>query len=115
MIIMPGKQHAEEIKNGLENQSNGKISVDYAVIASSPVSPDYGGIDFNPNELNLVEQGEGVEFNFDNAMLQNIQSNAVFGIQPSIISITPITNFAPLLGAAYEHREEAQHQLTRLP
>ena len=66
-----------------------------------------GGIDFNPDALDLRQQGEPLNFVIDEAMLGNIQPNDVFGIQPIIINITPLTSFAPLLGLK-EDEEEVQ-------
>ena len=59
---------------------------------------DVGGIDFNPDALNLQQQGQTIDFKFDNTIFQNIQPNSVNGIVPIIINITPITNYLPLLG-----------------
>ena len=77
--------------------------------SSSPV----GGIDFNPNMLELSDQGQGINFIMDNSVLQNIQTNLIHGIQPVIINITPITNFMPLIGLSDSEDLEKQN-LTRL-
>ena len=54
-----------------------------------------GGIDFNPEMLDLETQGEGVDFNlpFDTQNLENI---SIDGFIPIIYSITPITSL-PIL------------------
>jgi len=71
-------------------------------------NPEYGGIDFNPNELNLSQEGGEISFTVDNAMLQSLKSENVQGITPVLINITPITNFAPLLGLSNENIDALQ-------
>jgi len=60
-------------------------------------NPDYGGIDFNANNLNLKAQGDKIKFDLP-ANLQDIQPTSINGITPVIINITPITNFHLLIG-----------------
>ncbi len=84
--------------------------VDFAVLGNSPKETP-GGIDFNSNNLNLKEQGQGDEFNFSFDKLQNIQPNAVNGILPVIINITPVTNFPALLGLSQDDESEQLSQL----
>jgi hypothetical protein len=50
-----------------------------------------GGIDFNPKNLNLREQGQALDFQFAGNL--NIEADQVEGIVPVIINITPITYF----------------------
>ena len=59
-------------------------------------SSDVGGIDLNPNMLNLETQGKGVDFNipFD---AQTIQSIQIDGFSPVIFQIVP-TNLPLLMG-----------------
>lgn len=58
-----------------------------------------GGIDFNPNQMNLQESGDQFDFEWlnlpsaDDAQILNIQ-----GVVPVIIDIKPVTNFPMLLG-----------------
>lgn len=59
-----------------------------------------GGIDFNPNNLNIQSQGHSITFDLphDPAMLNmNID-----GLYPVIINITPITNIQALIGLVDE-------------
>jgi len=77
------------------------MASDGAMVVANP-----GGIDFNPNSLNLTEQGEKIEINLPSLNLQDIQSNTIDGILPVIINITPITNFPMLLGISEESEEE---------
>jgi len=70
-----------------------------------------GGIDFNPTNLNLEQKGKNVGFQFNNKSLQNINPDSIQGIVPVIINITPIINFAPLLG---EIESEDSMQLSSL-
>ena len=81
----------------------------------TPVWPSHGvdhDLEFNRSGLVLSdEQGQKIKFNVDNTSLQNIQPSAVFGIVPVIINITPIPNFAPLLGLADDASKEQISQL----
>ena len=81
-------------------------------LASSPIG-DFkkGGIDFNPSMLNLSQQGQSIGFTMNNTLLQTLQPNSVYGIQPVIINITPITNFMPLLGMADSEDEQRLSQI----
>ena len=56
-----------------------------------------GGIDLNPNNLDLQTQGEGLKFNMsvESAELQNID---IDGFIPVIINIAPATNLLLHLG-----------------
>jgi len=76
-----------------------------AVLGAAPITADYGGIDFNPNNLNLSEQGQASDINFTN--FPDIQPDRVNGIIPVIINITPIINF-PLLLGGYEAGESQE-------
>ncbi|HQO58678.1 MAG TPA: AarF/UbiB family protein [Candidatus Omnitrophota bacterium] len=71
---------------------------------SSPIQQNTGGIDFNPNLLELQIEGEGSEFSLpiNNTTFEQIQIN---GLQPVIINITPITNLPVILGTAGTGRE----------
>ena len=64
-----------------------------------------GGIDFNPENLNIdVEQnGEGfVMPAFDPAMLKGINPATIEGFVPVIINVAPVTNLPLLLGIVDE-------------
>ena len=71
------------------------------------ISGDVGGIDLNPNELNLLEQGETITIKMDNSILSTLQPSSVKGIQPVIINITPVTNYLLLLGMEEESAPES--------
>ena len=66
---------------------------------SSPVQSDNpGGIDLNPQAIEMDKSGNGVDFPvpaFDPTQFQNIE-----GFLPIIINISPITNIPLLLGLA---------------
>ena len=57
-----------------------------------------GGIDFNADKINLQiqNQGEGIKFNLDPAMLQQLQNAP--GFTPVIINIAPLENLREFLG-----------------
>lgn len=57
-----------------------------------------GGIDFNVNEMDLIEQGESFNFQFESMDALREPVGAVSGVLPVILNITPINSFVPLLG-----------------
>lgn len=61
---------------------------------------DLGGIDFNPDNLNLetlVKDSQNIQFKFTPEQIEEMRNN-VTGLMPVIISIQPITNLPLLLG-----------------
>lgn len=77
---------------------------DQAVLAREKATENPGGIDLNPNLLDLQTQGKGIEFNipFD---LQAIQSIQIDGFSPVIFQIIP-TQLPLLLGVNTNPQEE---------
>ena len=72
---------------------------------------DLGGIDLNPELLDLQEKGAGVYFNPDPAQLQNMEIN---GLTPIIFDIVPMT--LPLfLGIKDKNVPKSQTSLNRNP
>lgn len=72
--------------------------VDSALLSSNNSGDETpGGIDLNPTQMDLQEQGQTNRFNIpiDPAMLQNF---SIEGAYPVIINITPIPNLQILLG-----------------
>ena len=71
-------------------------TVEKIAAVSSPAKDSVGGIDLNPNSLDLRTQGEGVDFDapFDP---QAILSSPIDGFSPVIIQIVPL-NLPLLLG-----------------
>jgi len=69
---------------------------DSAVLGSSEAIP--GGIDFNPNNLNLTTGGDILHFDFPKLTPEQIQQINLNGFFPVIINIAPVTNFMMLLG-----------------
>lgn len=57
-----------------------------------------GGIDLNPEALDLSESGRRINFEFDPAALQTLDPRSINGIKPVIINIVPVSNYLPLLG-----------------
>ncbi len=59
---------------------------------------DLGGIDFNSNKIDLQvkNQGEGIQFKMDPAMLAQLQNAS--GFTPVIINIQPMNNLREFLG-----------------
>lgn len=84
-----------------ESLKNFKTNKDHAMTAQQEDLIN-GGIDFNPAAMDLQANGELSSFSFDDAAIKAISPDAVNGILPVIINITPITNFAPLLGSALD-------------
>ena len=59
-------------------------------------SAQKGGIDFNPTrmDLNVMNGGRGIQYNFDPAMIQRLQNST--GFTPVIIDIQPMTTSVPM-------------------
>ncbi len=66
----------------------------------STIKPDkLGGIDFNPDQLNIEKRGQGVKFNVNiPEELRNLNADSINGITPIILQIVPITNLPIFLG-----------------
>jgi len=72
-----------------------------------------GGIDFNPNNFTLNQQGRNAQFNLPN-IRPAFQNQSIDGILPIIINITPITNFPLLIfGEGQSPSENSRQQLSR--
>jgi hypothetical protein len=56
-----------------------------------------GGIDLNPNNLNLKEQGQGGKLNFSFKNLYKIKPDNVNGVLPVITNISTVVDFSSLL------------------
>ncbi len=69
------------------------------VLSSSPLK-EVGGIDFNPNNLNLKTQGQGINYNapINPQLLESLTSSPIEGFSPIILRIIPIINLPMLLG-----------------
>ena len=88
-------------------------TADRAMMGEVPSGQTPGGIDFNANNLNLKEQGSGVEIQFNFESLQGLQPDQVNGILPVIINITPVTNFPLLLGLSLENITQDELSLAK--
>jgi len=64
---------------------------------------DLGGIDFNPNNLDLQTQGTGIQFRFIPTELEHMPIN---GFTPVIFQMTPMTNFRLLIRETQEQSDE---------
>jgi len=83
-------------------------TVDNAMVAQKQVNPDsLGGINFNQESFNIIETGEAIDFNIDNAMLNEISPESVTGIIPVIINVTPLKSILPLLGKGQRKQSES--------
>ena len=81
--------------------------------ASSPVSlneadskEQLGGIDFNSNNVNLIEQGDKFQIDFSATGLETLNPESINGILPVIINISPLPSVLPLLGLGQKKEEE---------
>jgi len=102
-------QHAEAVL--LRQNKTAGLDVQESGEGSSPVVIDKtkvnhpGGIDFNPDYLNIQSQGNKVQIPVSSNPneYQNIKIN---GLVPFIFDITPITNIPLLLGESEEQSDE---------
>ena len=80
---------------------------------SSPLQNNPGGIDFNPDYLDIQTQGNGLNVlsPLNMEAMENIEIN---GLVPFIFSITPVTNLPLLMGAIKEEEEESELSLMEI-
>jgi len=74
------------------------VDLEKSSIGSSPLIK--GGIDFNPNNLNLQTQGVDYNVPIDPQLLEELTSTPLDGLTPVIFQIVPVTNLPLLLGIA---------------
>jgi len=90
------------------------VMADHAMAVSSPVEAP-GGIDLNPNNIDIQIQGNGIDFNIplDSIQFQNVNFD---GLVPVIINVLPVTNLNLLLGKSEVQSDEySLSQLKRTP
>jgi len=98
--------------NDLAMFRNTNIGSSPVILAPEQRDPTHGGIDFNPNNLELSEQGNQRNFDIPAVNLENMPSNiTINGIQPVIINVTPVPNLYLLLGLNEDNEDQ---ELSRL-
>jgi len=80
-----------------------KNGITIAQNATAPLEKVKGGIDLNPNSLNIEiksSTGQGIDYNttIDSQLLEELTSSPIGGFEPVIFNITPITNLPLILG-----------------
>ena len=65
----------------------------------------FGGIDFNPDKLEIRSKGGGVQVNVPRIDIRQLNSPDFTGFTPVIIEIVPVTNLPLLIGAGEEDAE----------
>lgn len=98
-VQSPYVQDLIDNRDRLQSIQN-QLSTDHAEGEGSP-----GGIDFNPGMMDFRAQGQTLEFELDNSLLETLTPESVQGVTSQIMSITPIHNMAPLLGLADDGQE----------
>ncbi len=76
-----------------------ELQPDKAMTAAIHNPQDVGGIDLNPETLNLQTQGDNINFKVP-ANVEGLTESSFNGLTPVIFQILPITNLKLLLGAA---------------
>ena len=71
---------------------------DPAMNSTSDKDSSTGGIDFNPDKLDINAKGDNLTFTVDPAMLQRMQNAS--GLNPVIIGMLPLTDLSEFLGAS---------------
>lgn len=90
------------VRQGLLNGISGAVGMgQIPSLAGAAANSDFamkGGIDFNPNKMNLELQNKGgaINFNFDPAMIQQLQNMP--GFAPVVIDMHPIGSVQMFLG-----------------
>jgi len=69
---------------------------------SEPVAiPSYGGIDFDPSNLDMEESGQKIEVHFDQALAEQFKRRGVAGFYPRVINIEEMPDILPLFGLSH--------------
>ncbi|MCK5342024.1 MAG: hypothetical protein KAR20_01400 [Candidatus Heimdallarchaeota archaeon] len=91
----------------LSRRMNQQLFLIQKDIASSPIRENdgVGGIDFNPNIMEIESSGRNEEFIFEFDNQRNVTTD-INGLVPIIINVTPVTNIPLLLGES-ENKPEA--------
>ncbi len=101
-IVMEDQRHMQFSLLQSRNQVNQfwepQLVTALVPAANQAMTSNVGGIDFNPSNLKLRQQGKNEDFQFNFKSLRNIKSNTIQGVSPTIVNITPVTNFLLLLG-----------------
>jgi len=66
--------------------------------AQKPDDSEVGGIDFNPDNIDLKTSGTGLNINIPQLDLEALQGPGFNGFTPVILEIVPITGLPMLLG-----------------
>ena len=82
-----------------EGNKNYVYFVDQAMLGKTESPQDVGGIDFNPAELNIQEQGNDIKISVPAIDLNALENMNINGFTPIIIQVVPITNLPALLGS----------------
>jgi len=100
-LLMRSKATAEKQWEGSSPvRSSTEEAIDQNALANT------GGIDFNPNNINLNEQGDKIQINFSASALQSLNPESIIGILPVIINISPLPSIMPLLGLAPQKEKD---------
>nr|MBP9855424.1 DEAD/DEAH box helicase [Candidatus Omnitrophota bacterium] len=94
------KEIEERIENGNGDGNGNGENKDSAMISNGEQGSkpqDVGGIDFNPNNINLEIKNDGKDISIP-IDEQQIQMDHIGGFTPVIINITSILNFPQVLG-----------------
>lgn len=118
------KMTLEDFVTQLKLHKDGKVSPDDLIEKSQEFDSDQndissdnaqlGGIDFNPNALNLQTEGEGLEFNFPLAPhdLRSLENMSFDGLTPVVNEIIPVTNLHLLLGLSEDRKMKVSDKPT---
>ena len=100
------------VESALESANNSQVDSaslaevhDNALLTENPQrkEEDVGGIDLDPNKLNLQTQGKGINFN-SNFGSDHLEEFPINGYSPFIFKITPVSGL--LLGLTDDHSEQ---------
>lgn len=100
---MSTKSDSVELILGDKTADDREATLADHAMASEAKTP--GGIDFNPNLIDLEIKGEGGGF-IAPPSLQELEMMPIEGLVPVIINITPVTNLPLLLGAEEESADD---------
>ncbi|MCA9408852.1 MAG: hypothetical protein KC733_09190, partial [Candidatus Omnitrophica bacterium] len=112
-LNQPIKLKSKKFRSIYLKESSSPISLtDEASTVSKP--QEVGGIDFNPDLLDMQMDGQGIDFNIP-INLENLNPNTIGGFTPVIYQIIPVTSFPALLGLVDDPAENEKADLRDEP
>ena len=101
-------EQKKKVNEGELKQNEDNSLADNAMLIQEAL----GGIDLNPEKLNLFIEKEQGGVTFPAIDPEDLENANIPGLTPVIIEIIPVTNWTPLLGSFKEEEDQQEQQLS---